>query len=49
MCAHAPNDGGSRPETPAPGHYGTAVFPPGQAGEDERIDLGALAYDDVTL
>ncbi|MCY0943197.1 class I SAM-dependent methyltransferase [Streptomyces antarcticus] len=49
MCAHASNGGGTRPETSAPGHYGTAVFPPGQAGEDERIDLGALAYDDVTL
>lgn len=49
MCAHAPTGGGSRPESPAPGHYGTAVFPPDRAGEDERIDLGALTYDDITL
>ncbi|QEV44120.1 class I SAM-dependent methyltransferase [Streptomyces vinaceus] len=31
-----------------PGRYGEAAFRPEQAGEDERIDLGALAYDDVT-
>ncbi|WP_351225797.1 class I SAM-dependent methyltransferase [Streptomyces sp. NPDC002133] len=31
------------------GRYGEAVFRPEQAGEDERIDLGALAYDDTTL
>lgn len=31
------------------GHYGEAAFPPEQEGEDRRIDLGALAYDDVTL
>ncbi|MFE9045402.1 class I SAM-dependent methyltransferase [Streptomyces sp. NPDC007818] len=31
------------------GRYGEAVFPPERAGEGERIDLGALAYDDVTL
>ncbi|MFJ3632727.1 class I SAM-dependent methyltransferase [Streptomyces sp. NPDC090112] len=38
------------PPVPAgPGRYGKTVFPPGQAGEDERIDLGALAYDDVSL
>ncbi|MFJ4467912.1 class I SAM-dependent methyltransferase [Streptomyces sp. NPDC089424] len=29
--------------------YGETVFPPGRAGEDERIDLGALTYDDVTM
>ncbi|GAA0288831.1 methyltransferase domain-containing protein [Streptomyces polychromogenes] len=34
-----------RPE----GRYGEDVFPPGQAGEGERIDFGALAYDDVTM
>ncbi|MFE7766356.1 class I SAM-dependent methyltransferase [Streptomyces sp. NPDC057438] len=31
------------------GRYGEAVFRPEQAGEDERIDFGALAYDDVTM
>ncbi len=31
------------------GGYGEAVFPPGQAGEDERIDLGAVTYDDITM
>lgn len=31
------------------GRYGQDVFPPGQAGEAERIDFGALAYDDVTM
>lgn len=31
------------------GRYGEAVFPPGQAGEGERIDFGALAYDDTTM
>ncbi|MFG2617150.1 class I SAM-dependent methyltransferase [Streptomyces sp. NPDC048507] len=36
------------PRAPA-GRYGATVFRPDQAGEDARIDLGALAYDDVTL
>ncbi|MER6996180.1 class I SAM-dependent methyltransferase [Streptomyces sp. NPDC000410] len=40
------SDGG---EARRGGHYGEAVFRPEQAGEDDRIDLGALAYDDVTL
>ncbi|MCB5179221.1 class I SAM-dependent methyltransferase [Streptomyces antimicrobicus] len=31
------------------GHYGEAVFRPEQAGEGERIDFGALAYDDFSL
>ncbi|SPF06287.1 class I SAM-dependent methyltransferase [Streptomyces sp. MA5143a] len=31
------------------GRYGEAVFPPGRAGEGERIDFGALAYDDITM
>ncbi|MFG3658609.1 class I SAM-dependent methyltransferase [Streptomyces sp. NPDC047706] len=31
------------------GRYGEAVFRPEQAGEGERIDFGALAYDDITL
>ncbi|MFF0561575.1 class I SAM-dependent methyltransferase [Streptomyces sp. NPDC020472] len=31
------------------GGYGRDVFRPEQPGEAERIDLGALAYDDLTL
>ncbi|MFF7364794.1 methyltransferase domain-containing protein [Streptomyces sp. NPDC008125] len=31
------------------GRYGEAYFRPEQAGEGERIDFGALAYDDITL
>ena len=31
------------------GRYGEAVFRPEQAGECERIDFGALAYDDITM
>lgn len=31
------------------GRYGQDVFRPEQPGEAERIDLGALAYDDLTL
>ncbi|WP_406419200.1 class I SAM-dependent methyltransferase [Streptomyces sp. NBC_01614] len=31
------------------GRYGEEVFRPEQAGEGERIDFGALAYDDLTL
>ncbi|ULR48111.1 class I SAM-dependent methyltransferase [Streptomyces deccanensis] len=31
------------------GRYGEAVFRPEQVGEGERIDFGALAYDDITL
>ncbi|MFF8375910.1 class I SAM-dependent methyltransferase [Streptomyces sp. NPDC015661] len=31
------------------GRYGEDVFRPEQPGEGERIDLGALAYDDLTL
>ncbi|MEW1780532.1 class I SAM-dependent methyltransferase [Streptomyces sp. NPDC086777] len=34
---------------PDGGRYGEAVFRPEQAGEDRRIDLGALTYDDVTM
>ncbi|WP_406864661.1 methyltransferase domain-containing protein [Streptomyces sp. HUAS MG47] len=34
---------------PGSGRYGEAVFRPGQAGEGERIDYGALVYDDLTL
>lgn len=43
------NPGGRRAEAPGGGRYGEAVFRPGQAGEGERIDVGALAYDDLTL
>ena len=38
-----------RGDAPGGGRYGEAVFRPGQAHEDERIDLGALAYDDITM
>ncbi|MFI1418123.1 class I SAM-dependent methyltransferase [Streptomyces sp. NPDC020731] len=31
------------------GRYGEAVFRPEQAHEGERIDFGALAYDDITM
>ncbi|QGV81999.1 class I SAM-dependent methyltransferase [Streptomyces ficellus] len=31
------------------GRYGEAVFPAERPGEDERIDLGALAYDTTTF
>ncbi|WP_128800956.1 MULTISPECIES: class I SAM-dependent methyltransferase [unclassified Streptomyces] len=33
---------------PDGGRYGEAVFRPEQTGEGERIDFGALAYDDIT-
>ncbi|NUS16231.1 MAG: class I SAM-dependent methyltransferase [Streptomyces sp.] len=35
--------------SPDGGRYGEAVFRPEQSGEAERIDYGALAYDDVTM
>ncbi|NDZ82632.1 class I SAM-dependent methyltransferase [Streptomyces sp. SID10853] len=42
--------------TPAPGggapgggRYGEEFFRPGQPGEGDRIDFGALAYDDITM
>ncbi|MFD4606398.1 class I SAM-dependent methyltransferase [Streptomyces sp. NPDC058464] len=35
--------------SPGGGRYGEAVFRPEQAGEGERIDFGALAYDDITM
>ncbi|WP_327175584.1 class I SAM-dependent methyltransferase [Streptomyces sp. NBC_01335] len=41
----APNGGASSEG----GRYGEAFFRPEQAGEGERIDFGALAYDDLTL
>lgn len=34
---------------PGGGRYGEAFFRPEQAGEGERIDFGALAYDDITM
>ncbi|MFF5449553.1 class I SAM-dependent methyltransferase [Streptomyces sp. NPDC012888] len=34
---------------PEDGRYGEAVFRPEEAGEGERIDFGALAYDDITV
>ncbi|MFJ5552909.1 class I SAM-dependent methyltransferase [Streptomyces sp. NPDC093225] len=34
---------------PEGGRYGEAVFPPERAGEDERIDSGALAYDGFSM
>ncbi|MEU3839384.1 class I SAM-dependent methyltransferase [Streptomyces sp. NPDC028635] len=36
-------------DAPGDGRYGEAVFRPDQAGEGERIDYGALTYDDITL
>ncbi|MFD3477496.1 class I SAM-dependent methyltransferase [Streptomyces sp. NPDC058695] len=36
-------------DVPGGDRYGEAVFRPEQAGEAERIDFGALAYDDITV
>lgn len=36
-------------DAPGGGRYGEAVFRPEQEGEGERIDFGALAYDDITM
>ncbi|MFD9617246.1 class I SAM-dependent methyltransferase [Streptomyces virginiae] len=44
-----PDDDPARPDGVAGGRYGEAVFRPELPGEDDRIDLGALAYDDFTL
>ncbi|MFE1234857.1 class I SAM-dependent methyltransferase [Streptomyces sp. NPDC058745] len=38
-----------RGDAPGGGRYGETVFRPEQAGEGERIDFGALAYDDITV
>ncbi|MFE6177040.1 class I SAM-dependent methyltransferase [Streptomyces sp. NPDC056464] len=38
-----------RGDAPEGGRYGEDVFRPEQAGEGERIDFGALAYDDITM
>ncbi|MFQ3559877.1 class I SAM-dependent methyltransferase [Streptomyces gramineus] len=34
---------------PGGGRYGEAAFRPDRAGEGERIDVGALVYDDITM
>ncbi|MFG2140878.1 class I SAM-dependent methyltransferase [Streptomyces sp. NPDC048650] len=51
MCARAQLGPGEQPPafSAAAGHYGEDVFRPEQTGEDDRIDLGALTYDDVTM
>ncbi|MEU7555387.1 class I SAM-dependent methyltransferase [Streptomyces sp. NPDC044571] len=49
MYPPVPTGGEAPGSASTPGQYGETVFPPDQAGEDERIDLGALAYDDVTI
>ncbi|MFE5298553.1 class I SAM-dependent methyltransferase [Streptomyces sp. NPDC056632] len=36
-------------DAPGGGRYGEDVFRPEAAGEGERIDFGALAYDDITM
>jgi len=36
-------------DAPHGGRYGESVFRPEEAGEGERIDFGALAYDDITM
>ncbi|KQX50893.1 MULTISPECIES: class I SAM-dependent methyltransferase [unclassified Streptomyces] len=36
-------------DAPGDGRYGESVFRPEQAGEGERIDFGALAYDDISF
>ncbi|MFJ8028196.1 class I SAM-dependent methyltransferase [Streptomyces sp. NPDC096311] len=41
--------GAGRGDEPGGGRYGEAVFRPEQAGEGERIDFGALAYDGFTV
>ncbi|MFE2984817.1 class I SAM-dependent methyltransferase [Streptomyces sp. NPDC059262] len=38
-----------RGDMPDGSRYGEAVFRPEQAGEAERIDFGALTYDDITM
>ena len=39
---------GARPTPPERGSYGRDLFDPGHSGEDERIDYGALAYDEAS-
>ncbi|WP_199818511.1 class I SAM-dependent methyltransferase [Streptomyces sp. NRRL F-4474] len=43
--SRSPDGAGS----PGRGRYGEQVFRPDQGGEGDRIDLGALAYDDTTM
>ncbi|MFJ5264690.1 class I SAM-dependent methyltransferase [Streptomyces sp. NPDC088387] len=45
----APSGDAPNEKAPEGGRYGDAVFRPEQAGEGERIDFGALAYDDTTM
>ncbi|WP_328476513.1 methyltransferase domain-containing protein [Streptomyces sp. NBC_00377] len=45
----AASDGAPGGDAPDGGRYGEAVFRPEQPGEGERIDFGALAYDDTTV
>lgn len=40
---------GQVPQHGHDGRYGETFFSPEAAGEGERIDFGALAYDDITL
>lgn len=50
MTGGAPGDlGGDGIRDQGGGRYGEAVFRPEQAGEGDRIDYGALAYDDITM
>ncbi|MEV6654592.1 methyltransferase domain-containing protein [Streptomyces sp. NPDC051219] len=44
----APSDHSATRSPAGDGSYGERVFRPEEAGEDDRIDLGALAYDDIT-
>lgn len=41
--------GAHRGDAQGGGRYGETVFRPEETGEDERIDFGALAYDDFTV
>ncbi|MEE1836268.1 class I SAM-dependent methyltransferase [Streptomyces sp. SP17KL33] len=49
MTAFDDSPGGGHDGGRHGGRYGEAVFRPEQVGEGERIDFGALAYDDITL
>ncbi|MGA5472216.1 class I SAM-dependent methyltransferase [Streptomyces arboris] len=40
---------GQVPQPGRDGRYGETFFSPAAAGEGERIDFGALAYDDITM
>ncbi|MFI7236414.1 class I SAM-dependent methyltransferase [Streptomyces cyaneofuscatus] len=45
----APGDDGRHAHESRHGRYGETFFSPEAAGEGERIDFGALAYDDITM